>query len=274
MKTSQIVAVIAIVLMPGIALPLDDTASNRRQEADRHFSKNPLGENLKLTVDQLSQALPTALRERFKNQMIANIDIAGLEGGIKEAMVKHFTTEEIRALADSDAPSVNRFAEKQVEAYEFEVMLAFRKTMNASLAKTSPDIVDGVFKDGLLAKRVENFYSAVAGSDLKTVYEMQIPAIRRNMTFEGWKKDSGLEEPQQESSEILIQGGLEKICFCAPWEYPDGLQTLRCTLLVLVKTEESGGRTEANRLLEMWETENGEWFHGYTDHHEWENCPN
>jgi hypothetical protein len=101
---------------------------------------------------------------------------------------------------------------------------------------------------------------------------MVTPAIRRNITFEEWKKKKGLDQTQQQSAQKVVQGELEKICYCGPQMYENGPQTLRCTLLVHVTTKDRGHR-KTNRLFQMWESVDGEWYHGYTDHHELEGCP-
>ena len=134
-------------------------------------------------------------------------------------------------------------------------------------------ITQQVMQDDNLKIRVTNLYSAIAKNDYKTQYEMQIPAIRDNMTFEAWKKDLGLDNPKEQLTNNIVEGQLEQVCYCTPWQYHNGMQTLRCSLLVSFVTEDSEGRPKSYRVLEMWESFNGEWYHGYTDHHEMEYCP-
>jgi len=132
-------------------------------------------------------------------------------------------------------------------------------------ANQSSEIIEAILADGHLEKRVKERISAKATGDLKSLYEMEHPSLRQYLSF--------LEQQQQESKPKLIDADLEKICHCGLVVDPDGIQTLRCTLLVDVSVEDEG-HLEQIRILEMWESVDGEWYHGYTDHHFWENCPN
>jgi hypothetical protein len=231
---------------------------------------------LQQTIYQMALSLPPDLRKKFKGLMISNIDIPALEKVIKDGMIKHFTAEELKSLADSDASLIGESLAKKYDAYMLEVMPDVEAKMGEALAKAlakaSPKIVEAILNDGRLGIRVKNRYSAIAENNAKTQYDMVPPAIRRNMTFEEWKKYAGLDQTQQQSAQKVVQGELEKICYCGPSMYENGSQTLRCTLFVRVTTED-GGHRKPNRLFQMWESVDGEWYHGYTDHHELEDCP-
>jgi hypothetical protein len=273
MKKNIMLGAVTVILVSATCWGLEDTPANRSREADRLISTNRIQEGMHQAIDHIAQILPIGMRKTFKDQMIANIDISTLERAMKEGMIKHFTVEEIQALANFGTSSASGSLVDKHEAYTLEVMRAFGESIEAALAKVSPEIVKWVSNDGRLGVRVKNLYTAIASKDLTTRYQMESVAIRHRMTFDGWKKDSGSDKPQRPSTEKIVQGELEKVCDCNPWEYDDGQQTLRCRILVLMTTEDSEGHRNTNRLLEMWESVDGEWYHGITDHHEWEDCP-
>jgi hypothetical protein len=60
-------------------------------------------------ADKMAATLPADQREQFKKVMTTQVDIAALSKAMTDAMVKNFTTEELKALADCTArPSENR----------------------------------------------------------------------------------------------------------------------------------------------------------------------
>ena len=124
-----------------------------------------------------------------------------------------------------------------------------------------------------LKSRVKDSYAATRIGDYKTRYEMINPHIRKKMAFEAFKKDMGVDRPQQKDEPKIVQGELEKICYCGDWAYESGPHTLRCVFILRMTMEEAGGNQKVFRVLEMWEHLDGEWYHGYTDHHELEDCP-
>jgi len=63
---------------------------------------------------------------------------------------------------------------------------------------------------------------------------------------------------------------LRKVCSCAAILDERG-KRLRCVLLVFIIEDKPGGFQ--GQLLEMWEYLDGEWYYGFTDHHEFDNCP-
>ena len=133
-----------------------------------------------------------------------------------------------------------------------------------------------VMQDDNLKIRVKNLYSAIAKNDYKTWYEIESPnAMRDNMTLEAWKKYMGLDNSEKQLTNPLniVEGQLEQVCSCTPMKYMNGMNTLMCSLLVNLVTEESEGHPKSYRVLAEWELFNGEWYHHFTDSAEVEYCP-
>lgn len=121
-----------------------------------------------------------------------------------------------------------------------------------------------------LKTRVQDLYTGFRKGVYKTGYEMSIPHIRKKTSVEAFMKD--IDKPRQQDEPKIVQGELEKICYCGDWAYKDGPHTLRCVFILRMTMEETGGQ-KVYRVLEMWEHLDGEWYYGYTDHHELDDCP-
>lgn len=108
-------------------------------------------------------------------------------------------------------------------------------------------------KDRLNA-RIWRYYSAFDTNDYKTMYEMIPPGIRQVMTFEEWKRDRGLDQPQEKRTRKIRKAELDEICRCGE---------RRCVIIVRLKLADSEGRESIGRVGEMWEHIDGEWYYGY-----------
>jgi Uncharacterized protein conserved in bacteria (DUF2059) len=77
-----------------------DTPETRRKEAERYLQVSPPKALFEDVADKMAATLPTDQREQFKKLMTTQGDIAALSKAMTDAMVKNFTTEELKALAD------------------------------------------------------------------------------------------------------------------------------------------------------------------------------
>ncbi len=81
--------------------------------------------------------LPVEQRQEFKDLLTKNVDIAALEKETKEAMVKHFTADELKALADFYGSLVGKSVMKKFGMYMAEVMPAIQAEMIKAQTKAS-----------------------------------------------------------------------------------------------------------------------------------------
>src|SRR5260370_190492 len=77
-----------------------DTPETRRREAERYLQVSPPKALFEDMADKMAANLPADQREQFKKIMTTEVDIAALSKAMTDAMVKNFTTEELKALAD------------------------------------------------------------------------------------------------------------------------------------------------------------------------------
>lgn len=101
-----------------------DTPETRRREAERYLQASPPKALFEDMADKMAANLPPDQREQFKRMMTADLDIAALSKAMTDAMVKHFTTDELKALADFYGSPVGKSAMQKFGAYMADIMPA------------------------------------------------------------------------------------------------------------------------------------------------------
>jgi hypothetical protein len=145
MQKQIIVLALTLVISSGFVLSAPDTPETRRHEAERYVQVNPPKALFEDMADKMAANLPPDQREQFKHMMTADLDIAALSNAMTDAMVKHFTTEELKALADFYGSPVGKSAMKKFGAYMADLMpilqteiLKAQAKLNQSLPNQSP----------------------------------------------------------------------------------------------------------------------------------------
>src|ERR1700756_3797014 len=112
-----------------------DTPETRRKEAERYLQVNPPKALFEDMADKMATNLPADQRQQFKQMMTKDLDIAALSKAMTDAMVKHFTTEELTALADFYGSPVGKSAMQKFGAYMAELMPVIQAEMMKAQAK-------------------------------------------------------------------------------------------------------------------------------------------
>src|SRR5215468_11297377 len=122
-----------------------DTPETRRREAERYLQVSPPKALFEDMADKMAANLPPDQREQFKRMMTADLDVAALSKAMTDAMVKHFTTDELKALADFYGSPVGKSAMQKFGAYMADLMpvlqtemIKAKAKMNQSLPNQSP----------------------------------------------------------------------------------------------------------------------------------------
>ena len=131
------IATAVVVNVSALSCALDDTPENRAEEADRYLAATPPEEMLQDMADQMAMNLPVEQRQEFKDVLTKHLDIAALETAMKEAMVKHFTADELKALAEFYGSPVAKSAMKKFGMYMAEVMSTIQAEIIKAQAKAS-----------------------------------------------------------------------------------------------------------------------------------------
>jgi hypothetical protein len=122
-----------------------DTPETRRHEAERYVQASPPKALFEEMADKMAVNLPPDQRQQFKKMMTADLDIAALTKAMTDAMVKHFTTDELKALADFYGSPIGKSAMQKFGAYMADLMpvlqaemIKAHAKMNQSLPNQSP----------------------------------------------------------------------------------------------------------------------------------------
>jgi hypothetical protein len=108
-----------------------DTPETRRREAERYLQATPPRALFEDMADKMAMNLPPAEREKFKQMLTSQLDIQALTKAMTDAMIKHFTTDELKALADFYGSLVGKSAMQKFGAYMADLM----PTMQAEIVK-------------------------------------------------------------------------------------------------------------------------------------------
>lgn len=113
-----------------------DTPENRSTEADRYLAASPPRDMLVDLVEKMSAQFPPEKQRAFHDLMIKNMDIDKFTLIIRDSMVKHFTAEELAALADFYSSSVGKSAMAKFGNYMADAMPQVQGLMIEAAQKT------------------------------------------------------------------------------------------------------------------------------------------
>src|SRR3954470_25053178 len=112
-----------------------DTPETRRKEAERYLQATPPKQMFADMAAKMAVNVSADQGAQFKEMMTAQLDIAALTKAMTDAMVKHFTTDELKALADFYGSPVGKSAMHKFGDYMADVMPAIQAEMMKAQAK-------------------------------------------------------------------------------------------------------------------------------------------
>lgn len=121
MRKLMVVAAMVFILMPALVWALDDTPENRVKQAERYLEATPPKDLLGNIAENMAKNLPSDQQQQFIDIFTRHIDMAALEKAMKEVMVRHFTADELNALADFYGSPVGKSAMQKVGPYMAEL---------------------------------------------------------------------------------------------------------------------------------------------------------
>ena len=135
MKQKALVTLILIVCALSPVFSAPDTPETRRKEAERYLQVSPPKALFEDMADKMAANLPADQRDQFKKLMTTQVDIAALSKAMTDAMVKNFTTEELKALADFYGSPVGKSAMQKFGAYMADIMPVVQAEIMKAAAK-------------------------------------------------------------------------------------------------------------------------------------------
>jgi len=137
---NRIAVLLTFTLTISVALAATDTPETRRKEAERYLQATPPKAMFEDMADKMAANLPPDQREAFKQMMTTQLDINALTKAMLDSMVKHFTTEELKALADFYGSPVGKSAMQKFGAYMAEVMPTIQAEIMKAQAKANQSL--------------------------------------------------------------------------------------------------------------------------------------
>ena len=132
-KVLILIGLTAFAWSPVFGAP--DTPETRRKEAERYLQVSPPKALFEDMADKMAANLPADQRDQFKKLMTTQVDIAALSKAMTDAMVKNFTTEELKALADFYGSPVGKSAMQKFGAYMADIMPVVQAEIMKAAAK-------------------------------------------------------------------------------------------------------------------------------------------
>jgi hypothetical protein len=134
-KQTFVLTILTLFISYGFAFSATDTPETRRHEAERYLQATPPKALFEDMADKMAANLPPDQRDQFKKLMTSQLDIAALTKAMIDSMVKHFTTEELKALADFYGSPVGKSAMQKFGAYMADIMPAMEAEIMKAQAK-------------------------------------------------------------------------------------------------------------------------------------------
>jgi hypothetical protein len=134
-KSNLTLTILTLFISCALAFGAPDTPDTRRHEAERYLQATPPKALFEDMADKMAANLPPDQRDQFKKLMTSQLDIAALTKAMIDSMVKHFTTEELKALADFYGSPVGKSAMQKFGAYMADIMPAMEAEIMKAQAK-------------------------------------------------------------------------------------------------------------------------------------------
>jgi hypothetical protein len=112
-------ALLLTVCSPAFAL--EDTPQNREQQANRWLDALPPQSMIDNMTDRIAENAPAGQQDKFKAAVAKNVDVGRIATAMRTAMVKHFTADELQALADFYGSALGKSATAKMQNYMAEV---------------------------------------------------------------------------------------------------------------------------------------------------------
>lgn len=131
------IAAALVLSLASQAFCLEDTVANRKAQTERYLKVVPPAELFQEMSEKIAAQVPQESREQFKATMTKNLDVPAITKAMSDAMVKHFTADELSALANFYGSPVGKSAMKKFADYMAEVMPTLQEELGKAIDKTS-----------------------------------------------------------------------------------------------------------------------------------------
>lgn len=114
---------------------IPDTQENRLAETKRYLEAVPPREMMADVGRNVAANAPEPQAAQFLKTFMDNLDMASIERTMKESLPKHFTADELRALADFFGSTVGKSAMSKYGAYMGSIMPVIQQEVAKAMQK-------------------------------------------------------------------------------------------------------------------------------------------
>jgi hypothetical protein len=104
------------------ALALDDTPENRTAQADNYLRAVPPQSLMNDLAEKVAATLPEDQRANYKALLTKNLDMNAVTNLMRSAMVKNFSADELKAIADFYSSAAGKSAMAKMGNYMADAM--------------------------------------------------------------------------------------------------------------------------------------------------------
>lgn len=119
-RVVKAIAILLFVCVPSFAI--DDTVANRTAQADRYMEATPPKEMLADMVGGMAEKMPASQKKALQELMLKYFDIDDYAKDMKDALIKHFSADELSALADFYGSPMGKGIIKKMKVLTAEIM--------------------------------------------------------------------------------------------------------------------------------------------------------
>ena len=120
------------------AQALADTPENRHAQAQRYLLANPPKQLFAEMAKNLGANLPAAQRDKVTAMFTTNLDVEAVTRGMEDVLVKHFTAEELRGMADFYGSAIGKSVTSKMADYSSDLMPLVQEQLKKGLAGSAP----------------------------------------------------------------------------------------------------------------------------------------
>jgi len=121
--------VMLLASMPAFAAHQADTPANRRAAAERYLKVAPMGAMMDDTIEETARSLPADRRAAFVAFMKHAVRVDVVRRAALKSMVRHFTADELDAMAAFYGSPEGRSALKKFGAYMSDMAPVIQQEM-------------------------------------------------------------------------------------------------------------------------------------------------
>jgi len=126
MRQVCILSLCSVFFVAGVAVA-QDSYEKRVQAAKRYLAVSPPEKMMADVVEKIASSMPPTQREQYQKLMRQHLDVKKIESIVEEAMIKHFTTAELNALANFYGSREGRSVMQKFGTYMADVMPAIQQ---------------------------------------------------------------------------------------------------------------------------------------------------